>query len=172
MQTALSQMDQGIAVFDSSNHLTIWNRRASGSCSICPRHPARSGFRSRRYRRHPQPARRCPGLRGQPDGPAFPDAGQTLRALVLGREERIMEVRSNAMPDKGIVATFTDITQRVAADQALKQPARRWSSGWRSAHAELTRVNHELGEARASADEADLGKTRFFAAAARHPAAA
>jgi PAS domain-containing protein len=27
LQTALSQMDQGIAVFDSSNHLTIWNRR-------------------------------------------------------------------------------------------------------------------------------------------------
>ncbi len=27
LQTALSQMDQGIAVFDSSNRLTIWNRR-------------------------------------------------------------------------------------------------------------------------------------------------
>ncbi|MGO7719127.1 hypothetical protein, partial [Rhizobium johnstonii] len=26
LQTALSQMDQGIAVFDSSNRLTIWNR--------------------------------------------------------------------------------------------------------------------------------------------------
>ncbi|MCF3981537.1 PAS-domain containing protein, partial [Pseudomonas aeruginosa] len=27
LQTALAQMDQGIAVFDSSQQLTIWNRR-------------------------------------------------------------------------------------------------------------------------------------------------
>ncbi|MGO8586934.1 PAS-domain containing protein, partial [Rhizobium ruizarguesonis] len=47
------------------------------------------------------------------------DLSQTVRhfltldkpfSLVLGGGERIIEVRSNAMPDKGIVATFTEIT--------------------------------------------------------------
>lgn len=37
-----------------------------------------------------------------------------------------------------------------------------WCGG---AHIELTRVNRALAEARAAADEANLGKTRFFAAA-------
>ena len=33
--------------------------------------------------------------------------------LELSGGERIIEVRTNAMPDKGIVTTYTDITQRV-----------------------------------------------------------
>jgi C4-dicarboxylate-specific signal transduction histidine kinase len=69
---------------------------------------------------------------------------------VLGGGERIIEVRSNAMPDKGIVATFTDITQRVAADRALKQANETLEQRVAERTAELTRVNHELGEARAS----------------------
>ncbi|NKF32972.1 hypothetical protein HER21_41840, partial [Pseudomonas sp. BGM005] len=84
---------------------------------------------------------------------------------VLGGGERIIEVRSNAMPDKGIVATFTDITQRVSADQALKQANETLEQRVAERTAELTRVNRELAEARAAADEANIGKTRFFAAA-------
>ena len=102
------------------------------------------------------------------------DLSQTVRhfltldkpfSLVLGGGERIIEVRSNAMPDKGIVATFTDITQRVHADQALKQANETLEQRVAERTAELTRVNRELGEARAAADEANIGKTRFFAAA-------
>ena len=85
--------------------------------------------------------------------------------LVLEGGERIIEVRSNAMPDNGIVATFTDITHRVAADRALKQANETLEQRVVERTAELTRVNRELAEARASADEANIGKTRFFAAA-------
>ncbi len=85
--------------------------------------------------------------------------------LVLGEGRTIIEVRSNAMPDRGIVATFTDITQRVAADRALKQANETLEQRVAERTAELTRVNHALAEARASADEANIGKTRFFAAA-------
>lgn len=86
-------------------------------------------------------------------------------SLVLAGGERIIEVRSNTMPDKGIVATFTDITQRVASDQALKQANETLEQRVAERTVELTRVNRELAEARASADEANIGKTRFFAAA-------
>jgi len=163
LQTALSQMDQGIAVFDSSNHLTIWNRRFRQLLDL-PETAGQVGF----------PLADIVAILSQRGDVPVAEVSQTVRhfltldkpfALVLGRGERIIEVRSNAMPDKGIVATFTDITQRVAADRALKQANETLEQRVAERTAELTRVNHELGEARASADEANLGKTRFFAAA-------
>ena len=163
LQTALSQMDQGIAVFDSSNQLTIWNRRFRQLLDL-PEDAGRVGF----------PLSEIVAILGQRGDIAPADLVQTVRhfqtldkpfSLVLGGGERIIEVRSNAMPDKGIVATFTDITQRVAADQALKQANETLEQRVAERTVELTRVNHELGEARAAADEANIGKTRFFAAA-------
>lgn len=163
LQTALSQMDQGIAVFDSSNHLTIWNRRFRQLLDL-PETAGQVGF----------PLSEIVAILSQRGDVAAGDISQTVRhfltldkpfALVLGGGERIIEVRSNAMPDKGIVATFTDITQRVAADRALKQANETLEQRVAERTAELTRVNHELGEARAVADEANVGKTRFFAAA-------
>jgi signal transduction histidine kinase len=85
--------------------------------------------------------------------------------MVLGGGKRIIEVRCNLMPDKGLVATFSDITARVEADQALKQANETLEQRVSERTAELTRVNHALAEARAAADEANIGKTRFFAAA-------
>ncbi|MBW9112119.1 hybrid sensor histidine kinase/response regulator [Rhizobium cauense] len=163
LQTALSQMDQGIAVFDSSNNLTIWNRRFRQLLDL-PENAGQVGF----------PLADVVAILSQRGDVPAGDVQQTVRhfltldkpfALVLGGGERIIEVRSNAMPDKGIVATFTDITQRVAADRALKQANETLEQRVAERTAQLTRVNHELGEARAAADEANLGKTRFFAAA-------
>ncbi|CAN7158874.1 PAS domain-containing hybrid sensor histidine kinase/response regulator [Rhizobium sp. LjRoot258] len=163
LQTALSQMDQGIAVFDSSNNLTIWNRRFRQLLDL-PENAGQVGF----------PLADIVAILSQRGDVPAGDVNQTVRhfltldkpfALVLGSGERIIEVRSNAMPDKGIVATFTDISQRVAADRALKQANETLEQRVAERTAELTRVNHELGEARAAADEANLGKTRFFAAA-------
>ncbi|MDP9813306.1 Na+/proline symporter/signal transduction histidine kinase [Rhizobium tibeticum] len=163
LQTALSQMDQGIAVFDSSNNLTIWNRRFRQLLDL-PENAGQVGF----------PLADIVAILSQRGDVPAGDVNQTVRhfltldkpfALVLGSGERIIEVRSNAMPDKGIVATFTDISQRVAADRALKQANETLEQRVAERTVELTRVNHELGEARAAADEANLGKTRFFAAA-------
>src|SRR5690606_24784224 len=86
-------------------------------------------------------------------------------ALVLAGGKRIVEVRTNAMPDKGFVATYTDITERVEADRALKQANETLELRVAERTAELMRVNSELAEARAAAEEANIGKTRFFAAA-------
>ncbi len=164
LQTALSQMEQGIAVFDSSNNLIIWNRRFRQLLDL-PEAAGQVGFPladivAMLARRGDIP----PG-----DEKAVIATFLTLDKpflLTLSAGQRIVEVRTNAMPDKGIVTTYTDITQRMAADQALKQ-ANETLEQQRVAErtAELTRVNTELAEARASAEEANIGKTRFFAAA-------
>ena len=162
LQTALSQMNQGIAVFDSSQRLTIWNRRFRSLLDL-PEHVGQVGFPLSDIvailSLHGDIA---PGDRQEIVG-SFLSFDKPF-SLVLGQGRTIVEVRSNAMPDQGIVATFTDITQRVAADQALKQANETLEQRVAERTAELTRVNHALAEARASADEANNSKTRFFAA--------
>ena len=74
-------------------------------------------------------------------------------------------MRSNPMPDGGIVATYTDISARVEADLALKRANESLEQRVESRTAELTRVNEELAQAQMLAEEANLGKTRFLAAA-------
>lgn len=163
LQTALSQMDQGIAVFDSHNRLTIWNRRFRQLLDL-PETVGQVGF----------PLADIVAIFAERGDIATAEQAQVIKhfltldrpfPLVLGSGDRIIEVRSNAMPDKGFVATLTDSTQRVAADRALKQANETLEQRVAERTAELTRVNRELADAQASADEANIGKTRFFAAA-------
>ena len=70
----------------------------------------------------------------------------------------MVEVRANRMPDGGIVTTFTDITPSVEAAEALERRVAERTT-------ELTRLNAELVRAKADAEEANISKTRFLAAA-------
>ena len=86
--------------------------------------------------------------------------------MELKTSGRIIELRSNPMPDGGIVATYADITAaRRGRPGAEARQRDRWSSASSSRTAELTRVNEELAQAQMLAEEANLGKTRFLAAA-------
>lgn len=163
LQTALSQMDQGIAVFDSQNQLTIWNRRFRSLLDL-PEIAGQVGFPlTAIVSMISERGDIAPGAQAEIVN-NFATGDKPFR-LKLNGGTSIIEVRSNVLPDKGIVATFTDITPQVAADQALKQANETLEQRVAERTVELTRVNRELGEARAAADEANLGKTRFFAAA-------
>lgn len=163
LQTALSQMDQGIAVFDSANRLIIWNRRFRHLLDL-PESTGQVGVPLSEIVAILEA--RGDGVRdgSDPLSTSFLTLEKPFQ-LSLGGGERIVEVRSNAMPDKGLVTTCTDITQRVAADMALKQANETLEARVAERTAELTRVNREVAEARAAAEEANNGKTRFFAAA-------
>jgi Na+/proline symporter/signal transduction histidine kinase/CheY-like chemotaxis protein len=163
LQTALGQMDQGIAVFDSAGNLTVWNRRFRQLLDL-PEYVGQVGF----------PLSDIVEILVERGDIAEKDRESAITrtmtfdepfALVLGGGERIIEIRTNAMPEKGFVSTYTDITDRVAADRALKQVNETLEQRVAQRTVELTRVNTELAEARAAAEEANIGKTRFFAAA-------
>ena len=77
----------------------------------------------------------------------------------------MIEVRSNHMPDGGLVTTFTDITPSVKAAEALERANATLERRVRERTSELTRLNTELERAKAEADEANVSKTRFVAAA-------
>ena len=163
LQTALSQMDQGVAVFDSSDRLAIWNRRFRNLLDL-PEQVGQVGY----------PLSEIIAILTERGHLPPEDSDTVIRriktldtpfSLVLDGGRRIIEVRSNTMPDDGIVATFTDMTDRVAAAQALRQANETLEQRVEERTAELTHVNRALAEARAAADEANIGKTRFFAAA-------
>jgi Na+/proline symporter/signal transduction histidine kinase len=159
LQTALDHVRQGIAVFDKSMHLVCWNRQF-GEVLGLPPEVVRIGIGLEEILRHnankgafgpgkPEALveERIAGyVGGEPFLERFPDRGL------------VIEVRANRMPGGGIVTTFTDITPSVEAAEALERRVHERTS-------ELKLLNDELGRAKATADEANISKTRFLAAA-------
>ena len=87
------------------------------------------------------------------------------RLLTLARSDRVIEIRANPMPQGGIVATVSDITERVRQAAALREMNETLEERVRNRTAALTAANDALGRARRDAEAANLGKTRFLAAA-------
>lgn len=162
LQIALDQMAQGITVFDRDFRLTCWNRQYRVLFDL-PEELGQVGVSLTHIL----------DLLVQ-RGDLVPGAETTILdrlstydqpwQLELRTSGRIVELRSNPMPDGGMVATYADITARVHADKALKVANESLEQRVASRTAELTRVNRELAEAQMLAEEANLGKTRFLAA--------
>src|SRR5262249_18771352 len=79
--------------------------------------------------------------------------------------KRFLEIRTNPMPQGGIVTTYSDITERVEAAEALARANETLERRVRERTGELLDVNEALAVAKRKADEANLDKTRFLAAA-------
>jgi Na+/proline symporter/signal transduction histidine kinase/CheY-like chemotaxis protein len=167
LQTALDHVRQGIAVFDKDLTLVCWNRQF-GELFDLAHELTRVGVPLADILRHV--------ARPSADGAAGIDAvvGERLAkytaedAPFLERfAERglVVEVRANRMPDGGLVTTFTDITPSVEAAEALERANATLERRVRERTQELTRLNAELHRAKAEADDANVSKTRFIAAA-------
>ncbi len=163
LQIALDQMEQGITVFDPDFRLTCWNRQYRLLFDL-PDELGQVGVSLGQILEHL--AARGDIARGSE--PATLERMTTFGKpwqLELKTTGRIIELRSNPMPDGGIVATYADITARVQADLALKSANETLEQRVASRTAELLRVNEELAQAQTIAEEANLGKTKFLAAA-------
>jgi Na+/proline symporter/signal transduction histidine kinase len=167
LQTALDHVRQGIAIFDKELQLICWNRQFGEILDLPPEF-VRVGLRL-------DEIVRFNAERGAL-GPGEVDdlIRERTSRYVSGAEpylERfagrglVVEVRANRMPDGGFVMTFTDITPSVEAAEALERSNETLERRVRERTEELTRLNAALARAKAEADEANISKTRFVAAA-------
>ncbi len=78
---------------------------------------------------------------------------------------RVISVRSNNLPGGGLVNTYTDVTEIVAAEKERERETVTLEHRVQERTEELTRLNEALTLAKADADEANASKTRFLAAA-------
>jgi len=167
LQYALDFARQGITVFDRDHRLICWNREFRDLFDL-PGDALRVGVGIEEIVRYN--AQR--GLYGQGVG----DEVVATRVDLLLNERRpvrlrlypsgrVIEIRSAAMPDGGVVTTYTDVTAQVDAEEALAATNESLEQRVRDRTNELQRLNGELAEAKATADAANLSKTRFLAAA-------
>jgi Na+/proline symporter/signal transduction histidine kinase/CheY-like chemotaxis protein len=77
----------------------------------------------------------------------------------------VLEVRTNPMPAGGIAVTLMDVTDRVMAAAELEDAKRDLERRVEERTRDLTDLNEQLRRASDAAQQANLGKTRFLAAA-------
>ncbi len=166
LQTALDHVRQGIAVFDKDLQLICWNRQF-GEILDLPPSLIRVGIGLADILRFNSKRDDVASDRSE----EF--LGAQIERYVSGSEpflERfaegvVIEVRANRMPDGGIVTTFTDITASVEAAEALERSNETLERRVRERTEELTRLNAALAHAKGEAEEANISKTKFLAAA-------
>jgi signal transduction histidine kinase len=163
LQSAIDNVDQGLAVFEPGMTLICWNSTLQTFLGLgsdlnrvgTPITEVLDAFLARTA-----------------SGKAA--SGDRVRKIALThevfRERRmdtgqVFEFRSSPMPDGGVVVTVIDATESVLAAEELQRVNESLERRVTERTAELTRLNEELASAKADADAANLSKTRFIAAA-------
>jgi len=167
LQTALDHVRQGIAVYDKDQRLICWNRQFGEILDLPPELTRVGTTLEEIVRRSAQQGALGPGsietLVQDRLASYVSDSGPYLKRFA--DRGMVVEVRTNRMPDGGIVTTVTDITPSVKAAEALERANATLEMRVRERTMELTRLNAELARAKADAEEANVSKTRFLAAA-------
>ncbi len=169
LQTALNHVRQGIAVFDAELQLICSNQQF-GEILGLPPHLVQIGIPLQEILEY-MGAISPPGF-GDADGCALLEmrlaAYTTVGEPYLERlpdRHMVIEVRANRMPGGGLVITFSDVTPSFEAAEALERANATLEKRVRDRTEELTRLNSELALAKSTAEDANISKTRFLAAA-------
>lgn len=167
LQSTMENVRQGIAVFDEELHLIWWNRRFSDHLNL-PEEFARIGVSADDIIRY--------SAEHGEYGPG--DVDQIVAELMAQYRSRtpityerrladgtVLEVVTSATPGGHVVATLTDVTERVQAVAALAEAKESLELRVAERTRALTLLNDQLRKATLAAEDANLGKTRFLAAA-------
>src|SRR5262245_15338518 len=167
LQSALDQVRHGLSVFDKDMQLICWNRQFRELLGL-PAELGRVGTPLDRI------LRICAERGDFGTGDVNKLVADRSMKLAVTNEtfqvqldggKRTLEIRTSPMPQGGIVTTYSDITERVEAAEALARSNETLERRVQERTAELTEVNQALAIAKGKADEANLDKTRFLAAA-------
>jgi Na+/proline symporter/signal transduction histidine kinase len=167
LQSALDQVRHGLSVFDKDMKLICWNRQFRELLNV-PSELGRVGAPLDRI------LRTCAERGDFGAGDVNKLVASRLMKLAIAHEtfqehfdggKRILEIRTSPMPQGGIVTTYSDITDRVEAAEELARSNETLERRVRERTGELMEVNEALAIAKRKADEANLDKTRFLAAA-------
>lgn len=159
LQSTLDNLRQGVSVFDKDLRLVAWNQRFIELLDL----PDGLVERHMSYERYT----RFNVFRGE-FGPGTEDAYQERMERARAQEPlfmeytrpngQVVEVQRNPMPGGGFVTTYTDITARRQAAEQLREAKENLEERVRAR-------TDELHVAKEAAEEANLSKTRFLAAA-------
>lgn len=167
LQTALNHVRQGIAVFNPELQLITSNRQF-GEILDLPAQYTQIGIPLTEILEFI-------GRRGNTNDAA--DQAALERRIIayttegepylerLADRNMVVEVRANRMPGGALVITFSDVTPSFEAAEALERANATLERRVRERTEELTRLNTELAQAKSTAEEANISKTRFLAAA-------
>ncbi|MBK8770508.1 MAG: PAS-domain containing protein [Rhizobiales bacterium] len=167
LQSAIDNVPQGIAVFDHKGALVSWNAAVKDVLAL-PVALLRVGTRIDEFliyvgTRTLEPEARQDSAIAARRRKLFAGEGQWRQRLV--EPLCVVDIHSGRLPDGGIVVSFSDVTETVAAADSLLLANETLELRVAERTAELTKLNGELAKAKAEADAANQGKTRFFAAA-------
>ncbi len=167
LQAALNHVRQGIAVFDADLQLICSNRQF-GEILGLPPHLVQIGITLQEILE----------FMAVMSPPGFGDSGSAMERRLaaytsegepylerLPDRHMVIEVRTNRMPGGGLVITFSDVTPSFEAAEALERANATLEKRVRDRTEELTRLNSELALAKSTAEDANISKTRFLAAA-------
>ena len=152
LRNTLDHVGMGIAAFDYGRRLEIFNDRFASLLSLDDERVA-VGASPEEFGASPHVA----ALLRRPQAP------QTHE--IATREGRVIELRLDPLPDGGFVATCNDVTARVRTAEALRDSDRQLRQAAETLEHRVVERTAELEASRAEAEAANLGKTRFIAAA-------
>jgi Na+/proline symporter/signal transduction histidine kinase len=167
LQSTMENIRQGIAVYDENLRLVWWNRRFSDYLNL-PDAYARIGVSAEEVIRY-----------SAEHGEYGPGDVDTIVAELMAQyrsrtpityERRladgtVLEVGTSATPGGNVVATLTDVTERVQATAELAESKESLERRVAERTRDLTLLNDQLREATLIAEDANIDKTRFLAAA-------
>ncbi len=167
LQATMENVSQGIAVADADARIVAWNRRYLEMFNypeglVYVGRPVADLIRWNAERGEFGPT----DIESQIEKRlAHMRAGTAYVIQRARRSGRVYEIRGQAMPDGGYVTTYTDVTDYKQAEQALLETKQTLEQRVDERTRELQTALEAQRDAKRLAEEANITKTRFVAAA-------